>query len=126
MQATGAATKVFQRTAPLLPLVSMCESPLLRLSWCHFGQAESPYCGGGGGGGAAVKVMLTGTLTLPAAPASKTSCEVRVPEVACAATFTVTDVLAPAASVPCAAESVTAASSEVADQDRSCPPSLST
>jgi hypothetical protein len=69
-----------------------------------------------------VKVMVTGTVTVPAAPALNVSCWVRVPAVACAATLTLTLVLAHMARLPEAADSVTAGSSAVPVQVSACPP----
>src|SRR5439155_20862046 len=81
--------------------------------------------GGGGGGGAAVKVMVTGTVTLPTVPASKTMVAVREPAVVWEATDTETLLVAPGASEPDATDSVSLASLEVAFQLRPEPPSLS-
>src|SRR5438034_95544 len=124
-QGTGAETNVLQRTTPLLALVSTCDRPLEALSWCHLGHAEPPYWGGGGGGGGAVKVIWTGTVTLPASAASNTNVAVREPAVVSAATETETLEVPPGTSDPEVTESVTLASLEVAFHDRFDPPSLS-
>ena len=81
--------------------------------------------GGGGGGGAAVKVIETGTVALPADPASKTRCDVRAPALAWPLRSTVNAALAPAASWPEVIETVKAASSDETAHDSVCPPSLS-
>src|ERR1043166_8119978 len=111
MHDTATATNVFHFSVPLLALVSMWERPLERLSWCHLGHAESPYCGGGGGGGGSVKTMVMTTVALPAAPASILRFAVRVPEKAELATLTETTCPAPPASAPDFAAKPTAASS---------------
>src|SRR5260221_7190009 len=112
---------------PMLLMVTSCGggvSPACALK-CRVSGVTASFPGGGGGGGAEVKVIETGTTTLPAAPASKVMVALRVPAAACAATLTDSVLVPLAASVPVESESVTVGSDEAADQVRLDPPSLS-
>ena len=126
-QGTGAETKVFHFSEPLLALVSTWLSPLERLSWCHLGQADPPYCGGGGGGGGSVNSRVMATLAFPAAPASMASVAERFPANAEVATETWRTCVtaAPSEAVECGAND-TAASSAVPVHASGCPPMLLT
>src|SRR5260221_9522954 len=98
-QAGGSARLTFFAT-PLIFEVSICDRPVLPLSWWNLGHTLGPYCGGGGGGLVSLTSMITWTVALPAVPASTSTCCVRMPTNGCGATGTVAKTLPFACTVP--------------------------
>ena len=85
------------------------------------GETESVHAGTVGTG---VNSMLSVTACWPAAPASTSSVEVRLPATAWPATETVANALLPPSSVPLAGAKVTVLSPELPTHERATPPEL--